>query len=78
MILHQRYPGQLALEVFLVPRPVLRRMEQAIDVVEDVPLGHVRPVLRPELSQRPIRDVVAPEFAVKGVGVEGEALGFLN
>ena len=72
---HQWKARQFPFEVLLIPLPVLRRMQQAVDVMEDVPLGDVRPALRPELCQRPVGDVVAPEFAVEGVGVEGEALG---
>jgi len=37
----QRNARQFALEVFLVPLPVLRRVQQAVDIVKDVLLGQV-------------------------------------
>ena len=68
---HQRNARQFPLQVLLVPLPVLWRVQQPVNVMEHVPLGDVRPVLRPELPQCPIRDVVPPEFAVEGNGDTG-------
>ncbi len=65
---------QVALEVFGVALAVLRVVQQGIDVVEDVPLRDFGAVLRLELCQRPIGDVLSPIAAIFGVGVVGEAL----
>ena len=68
--------GQLAFEVGLVALTVGGVMQQAVDVVEDIPLGDgVVAVVGAEAVQRPGGDVFAAVAAVLVVGVEGEALG---
>ena len=70
---------QLALEVGLVAFAVGGMVQQAVDVVEDVPLAdRVVAVLGAELRQRPVGDVLAAVAAVLVVGVEGEALESIN
>ena len=66
--------GSVSVEVGGVARPVLRAVQQAVDVVEDVPLAEFPAIPRPVLAQRPVGDVLAPVAAVYVVGVEGEAL----
>ena len=68
--------GQLALEVGLVAVAVGGVMEEAVDVVEDVPLGDgVVAVVGAEAIEGPVGDVFAAVGAVLVVGVQGEALG---
>ena len=67
--------GEFALEVGLVAVAVGGVVQQAVDVVEDVPLGYgVVAVVGAEAVQRPVGDVLAAVAAVLVVGVEGEAL----
>ena len=54
-------------------------MEQGVGVVEDGPfVDGVVLVMRAELGQGPVRDVLAAVAAILVVGVEGEALGFFE
>ena len=78
---NKRFPGQdkrdmrqVALEVLGVALTIVRMMQEPIDVVEDIPLADLLAILRLELLERPIGDVLAPVAAVFGVGVEGETL----
>ena len=67
---------QLALEIGLVAFAVAGVVQEAVDVMEDVPLAdRVVLVMRAEPRQRPVGDVFAAVAAVLVVGVEGEALG---
>ena len=67
---------QFALEVGLVAVAVDGVVQQAVDVVEDVPLGDgVVAVVGAEAVQRPGGDVLAAVAAVLVVGVEREAFG---
>ena len=71
--------GQLAFEVGLVALAVDGVMQQAVDVVEDIPLGDgVIAVVGAEAVQRPGGDVFAAVAAVLVVGVVGEALGLFK
>ena len=68
-------PRQLALEVVGVLLPVAGMVQQAIDVVKDVPLVDLLVlVVLAELLQHPIGDVLAAVRAVFVVNVEREAL----
>ena len=72
----ERDARQLAAEVGGVALPVFGVMQHRIDVMKDVPLGDGRIVImRPELLQRPVGDVLATVAAVFGVGVEGDCCG---
>jgi hypothetical protein len=53
---------------------VVRAVQHGVDIVEDVALGDSFAILRLELFQRPIGDVLAPVAAVLGIGVERETL----
>ena len=71
--------GQLAFEVGLVALAVGGVMQQAVDVVEDIPLGDgVVAVVGAEAVEGPVGDVFAAVAAVLVVGVEGEALKAVN
>ena len=65
---------QVAFEVFGVAFAVLWMVQHGIDVMEDIPLGHLGAIFRLELRKCPIGDVLAAVAAIFGVGVVGEAL----
>ena len=71
--------GQLALEVGLVAFAVAGVVQEAVDVVEDIPLGDgVVAVVGVDAIQHPVSDVLAAVVAVFVVNVEGEALGLFK
>ena len=66
---------QVAFEIEGVTFAVAGMVEQAVNVVEDIPLCDRRiVVVAAKLVKRPIGDVLAAVGAVFVVGVEGEAL----
>ena len=66
---------EVALEVRLIPLPIVGVIQEGVDVVEDVAFGDgVVVVVRPILCQRPIGDVFAAVCAILVIGVEREAL----
>ena len=66
---------QLAFEVVGELLAVRRMVQDGVDVMEDVPLGDGGiAVVRAELFEGGVGDVLAAVGAVGGVGVEGEAL----
>ena len=66
---------QIALEVRLILIAIVRMMQDAVVIVEDVPLGDgVVFVVRAELRQCPIGDVFAAICAIFVVDVKREAL----
>ena len=70
---------QVPLEVRLIPLPICRVVEQTVDIMKDVPLADgLVPVMRPELCQRPIGDVLPAVPPILVVGVERETLGFFK
>ena len=70
---------EVALEVCLIPLPIVGMVEQGVDVVEDVSFGDCLVLVVPsELPQRPIGDVFAAVCAVFVVGVERESIGFFQ
>ena len=71
--------GEFAFEIGLVAFAVGGVVQQAVDVVEDIPLGDgVVAVVGAEAVHRPVGDVFAAVAAVLVVGVEGEALESIN
>jgi DNA helicase HerA-like ATPase len=72
----ERDAREFALQVVGEALPIIRVVQECVDVVEDVPLGDSRVgVVVTEVLERPVRDVLAAVGAVGVVGVEGEALG---
>lgn len=71
----ERDARQLALQICGEALAILRRVQQAIDVVEDVPFADLLVfVLRAKFIQRPVGDVLAESGAVFVVEVDGETL----
>ena len=71
----QRDPRQFAFQVLGEPLAVARMVQDAVDVIEDVPLGDfLVAVVLAEVLQGPIGDVLAAVAAVFVVDVEGETL----
>ena len=67
---------EVAFEVRLILIAIVGMMQDAVVIVEDVPLGDgVVFVVRAELRQCPIGDVFAAICATFVVGVKREALG---
>jgi len=65
---------QVALEVLGVALTILRMMQHGVDIMEDIPFGDCGAILRLELHEGPISDVLSAIGAIGGVGVVGEAL----
>ena len=66
---------QIALEVDTIPFAIIGTMQQPIRIVENVPLLNRRvAVMRAELGQCPIGDVLAPISAILIVDVKRKAL----
>ena len=71
---YERYSRQFALQIFGIAFAVLRVVQHRVDVMEDLALADAFAVLRAELCQRSIGDVLAAVAPVLVVGVEREAL----
>src|SRR5262249_30903641 len=75
----ERDAGQFALEVVGELLPVAGVVQQAVDVVEDVPLRDLLVAVGPaEFPQPPAGNVLPPVAAVFVVDVEGEALRWVG